>query len=80
MRANPAAGWAAQAVLDIRCAEHDWAGALAAIDSHMKSGLIDKPSFRRSRAVVYHGRPAEHTRRRIHRVVKLYKNIARDIL
>jgi len=52
VRANPAAGWATQAVLDFRCAEHDWAGALAALDSNMKSGLIDKPTFRRSRAVL----------------------------
>jgi HemY protein len=52
VRANPAAGWAAQAVLDFRCAQGDWAGALAALDSSMKSGLIDKPSFRRSRAVL----------------------------
>lgn len=52
VRANPASGWAAQAVLDFRCAEHDWAGALAALDSNMKSGLIDKPTFRRSRAVL----------------------------
>jgi len=49
---NPAAGWAAQAVLDARCAEHDWAGALKALDSNLKSGLIDKPTFRRSRAVL----------------------------
>jgi HemY protein len=52
VRDNPAAGWAAQAVLDFRCAEHDWAGALAALDSNMKSGLIDKSTFRRSRAVL----------------------------
>ncbi len=49
---NPAAGWAAQAVLDARCAEHDWAGALAALDSNLKSGLMDKATFRRSRAVL----------------------------
>jgi len=52
VRANPASGWAAQAVLDFRCAEHDWAGALVALDSNMKSGLIDRPTFRRSRAVL----------------------------
>jgi HemY protein len=52
VRANPAVGWAAQAVLDFRCAAHDWAGALAALDSNMKSGLIDKPTFRRGRAVL----------------------------
>ena len=50
--ANPAAGWAAQAVLDFRCAARDWAGALAALASNMKSGLIDKPTFRRRRAVL----------------------------
>jgi len=52
VKANPASGWAAQAVLDFRCAEHDWAGALAALDSNMKSGLIDKAAFRRGRAVL----------------------------
>ncbi len=52
VRANPAVGWAAQAVLDFRCQQGDWTGALAALDSNMKSGQIDKPSFRRSRAVL----------------------------
>ena len=49
---NPASGWAAQAVLEFRCMERDWAGALAALDSNMKSRLIDKPTFRRRRAVL----------------------------
>jgi HemY protein len=52
VRANPAVGWAAQAVLDFRCQQGDWTGALAALDSNMKSGQTDKPSFRRSRAVL----------------------------
>jgi HemY protein len=52
VRANPAVGWAAQAVLDFRCRQGDWSGALAALDSNMKSGQTDKPSFRRSRAVL----------------------------
>jgi HemY protein len=52
VRANPAAGWAAQAVLDFRCMAGDWAGGLAALDSQMKSGLIDKPTYRRGRAVL----------------------------
>ncbi|HLH88286.1 MAG TPA: heme biosynthesis HemY N-terminal domain-containing protein [Xanthobacteraceae bacterium] len=52
VEANPAAGWAGQAVLDFRCAQGDWAGALAALDSNLKSGLIDKATFRRSRAVL----------------------------
>ena len=52
VQANPAVAWAAQAVLDFRCAQGDWAGALAALDSNMKSGLIDKATFRRGRAVL----------------------------
>jgi HemY protein len=52
VRANPAVGWAAQAVLDFRCQQGDWSGALAALDSNMKSGQTDKPSFRRARAVL----------------------------
>ena len=52
VQANPAVAWAAQAVLDARCAEHDWPGALAALDSNLKSGLTDKASFRRRRAVL----------------------------
>jgi HemY protein len=50
VKANPAAGWAAQAVLDFRCAQGDWAGALTALDSNMKSGLIDKTPSLGSRA------------------------------
>src|SRR5689334_4392571 len=42
VRANPAVGWAAQAVLDFRCQQGDWSGALAALDSNMKSGQTDK--------------------------------------
>jgi len=52
VKANPAVTWAAQAVLDFRCAQGDWAGALAALDSRMKSGLADKATYRRSRAVL----------------------------
>ncbi len=49
-KVKPAAGWAGQAVLDYRCAAADWAGALDALD-HMKSAL-DKPDYRRKRAVL----------------------------
>jgi HemY protein len=51
-RVNPAAGWAAQAVLDFRSVAGDWAGALEALDSNMRSGLIDKPAYHRGRAVL----------------------------
>ena len=49
-KAEPSLGWAGQAVLDYRCAASDWAGALTALD-HMKSAL-DKPAYRRQRAVL----------------------------
>jgi HemY protein len=50
----PAVGWAAQAALDFRCASGDWIGALAALEA-MKSNL-DRPVYRRQRAVLLTGR------------------------
>ncbi len=49
-KARPAVAWAGQAVLDYRCAAADWAGALEALD-HMK-GALEKPDYRRKRAVL----------------------------
>ncbi|MGA9125461.1 MAG: heme biosynthesis HemY N-terminal domain-containing protein, partial [Pseudolabrys sp.] len=49
-KVGPAVAWAGQAVLDYRCAAADWAGALDALD-HMKRTL-DKPNYRRKRAVL----------------------------
>jgi HemY protein len=49
-KVKPAAVWAGQAVLDYRCATADWAGALDALD-HMK-GALEKPDYRRKRAVL----------------------------
>jgi len=49
-KAAPSLAWAGQAVLDDRCAAADWEGALAALD-HMK-GALEKPDFRRKRAVL----------------------------
>ena len=49
-KVGPAVAWAGQAVLDYRCAAADWAGALDALD-HMKRTL-DKPDYRRKRAVL----------------------------
>jgi HemY protein len=49
-RASPAPAWAGQAVLDYRCAAADWSGALDALD-HMRAAL-EKPNFRRKRAVL----------------------------
>jgi HemY protein len=55
-KAAPALAWAAQAVLEFRCAEGDWEGALAAVESNMRSGLIDKAAYKRQRAVLLTGR------------------------
>lgn len=44
--------WAGQAVLDDRAAHGDWAGALAAVETNAKSGLLDKPTANRWRAVL----------------------------
>src|SRR5207244_13015262 len=47
----PALAWAGQAVLEFRCAAGDWEGALAILEAHRKSGMIDRAAWRRLRAV-----------------------------
>jgi HemY protein len=49
-RTAPELSWAGQAVLDDRCANADWAGALEALD-RMK-GTLEKPVYRRQRAIL----------------------------
>src|SRR5262252_2756872 len=44
--------WAGQAVLEFRCVAGDWSGALERLERNMRSGLIDKRTFRRQRAVL----------------------------
>ena len=44
--------WAGQAALEFRCASGDWTGALDRLERNQKSGLIDKASYRRQRAVL----------------------------
>jgi HemY protein len=51
-RAEPSLAWAGQAVLDFRARERDWEGALTALERNYGSGLIDKPQYRRTRAVL----------------------------
>lgn len=51
-RAAPALAWAGQAVLEFRCAEADWTGALEALDRNMRSHLVGKAAYRRQRAVL----------------------------
>ncbi len=50
--ASPALGWAGQAALEFRCAAGDWSSALAALDRNSRYGLIDKPEYKRQRAVL----------------------------
>jgi HemY protein len=49
---SPMPDWAGQAVLEFRSVAGDWAGALAALEKNMRGGLIDRPSYRRQRAVL----------------------------
>jgi HemY protein len=64
-KATPSPGWAGQAVLEFRCAAGDWVGALATLDSNMRSRLLDRPAYRRQRAVLLAARAlaAEETDR-----------------
>ena len=48
----PALTWAGQAVLEFRCAAGDWDGALAILEGHRKSGMLDRAAYRRRRAVL----------------------------
>jgi HemY protein len=50
VKAEPSLTWAGQAMLDYHCAAADWAGALDALDA-MK-GALEKPDYRRKRAVL----------------------------
>jgi HemY protein len=51
-RLAPSATWASDAVLEARCAERDWRGALSAVERRASLGLIDKPAAKRQRAVL----------------------------
>lgn len=55
-RAAPNLAWAAEAVLQYRCAAGDWTGALAALERNMRSGLVAKDTYKRQRAVLLTGR------------------------
>ena len=54
-----APSWAGLAVFDARCAAGDWIGALERLDRNMKSGLVDRDSYRRWRAVLLTARALE---------------------
>jgi len=44
--------WAGQAVLEFRCMASDWSGAIERLERNYTGGLIDKPAYRRQRAVL----------------------------
>lgn len=52
LKLSPSSTWASQAVLGFRCAQGDWNGALAILDSNYTAGMIDKPTYRRQRGVL----------------------------
>jgi HemY protein len=49
-RTTPTLGWAGRAVLEARCKDGDWAGALELLERNR--GALDKASYRRQRAVL----------------------------
>ncbi len=51
-RTAPSLPWAGHAVLEFRCAEADWEGALAVLDANREHGLIDKATYQRHGAVL----------------------------
>jgi HemY protein len=51
-RSAAAPAWAGLAVLEFRCVAGDWTGALDRLERNQKSGLIDKASYARQRAVL----------------------------
>jgi HemY protein len=51
-KSAPAPAWAGHAVLQFRCAAGDWRGALDRLDRNLNSGLIDRATHRRQRAVL----------------------------
>src|SRR5262245_57885739 len=51
-KASPSLAWAGQAVLEFRCRDGDWSGALAILERNRKGGLVHADAFRRQRAVL----------------------------
>ena len=59
LKLTPSSTWASHAMLGFRCAQSDWSGALAILDTNFSSGLIDKFTFRRQRGVLLTARAME---------------------
>jgi HemY protein len=52
MNADPALGWAGDAVLEFRCRAGDWDGAIEALQRQIDARAIGKPAGKRRRAVL----------------------------
>lgn len=52
VRLAPAATWASDAILEARCAERNWRGALESVERRASLGLVDKSTAKRHRAVL----------------------------
>jgi HemY protein len=82
-KAAPALPWAGQAVLDFRCADADWQGALDILDDNRRSGLLDKATHRRHRAVLLTARAMaaeEHERDRAKAIAIDATRLAPDLV
>jgi HemY protein len=82
-QAAPALPWAGQAVLDFRCADADWDGALERLEANRASGLIDKAAHRRLRAVLLTARALaaeEHDRDRARTLALEAVRLAPDLV
>src|SRR5919112_412508 len=53
VRLAPAAAWASDAILEARCADRDWRGALESVERRTSLGLLDKATAKRHRAVLF---------------------------
>ena len=51
-RISPAAPWAGEAVLEYRCADKNWRGALAAVDENASRRLIDRDTAKKQKATL----------------------------
>lgn len=59
LKIAPGSPWASHAVLGFRCAQSDWDGALALLDSNYSAGLIENAPYRRQRGVLLTARALE---------------------
>ena len=51
-RIAPSAPWASEAVLEYRCADKDWGGAVAAVDQNASRRVVDRDVAKRQKAVL----------------------------